>query len=755
MQYLKEDEQILVKNQIRFIKGDSVVDKSILRYELQTQLKQKPNDKTFIFFKPRLWFYYRQQEKGDTTDFDRFVQSKLVEPPSIYDTVATAATVKAMKELLFNRGYLTPEVWYTDSIKNQKVTVIYHIKPNTLFTIGSFEMVVPDTFVHQLLQAQIDNTFLQPGTAVSNSSLYNEKLRILENLHDKGFANLSMGNFSPLEAFDTTGGKVDVQLRLIPGQDGRFNQKYVGNVIVNNRFEQTLDEELSPTIIDSIQFFNFNTINRINPTSLLNYIKLKPGDLFRREDLTRTRAELQLPAVQFADINALPRQDGSNVVDFQIDLIPSKRIETSVEFELNRTTVSSQSFVGLGSNLGLINNNFLGGSERLSNILDLSFEVDPKLSGIFNAANFNFSNTLEIPRYADYLGIYRSLQKAKILSEEVYDRLKLNGTSIIDLTYEYVDLFRFFNYHSLTAEYGFRALIPTTNGRKNIEIVHPSITYFNPAIREQFDSIYSEETFARKSFAPQLFTSLFFNKINYTVEHLPGVRGYSTTLISSLEISGAEVYLANLLANGLDQPFKVGELTFAQFIKMEVDGRLYKKLGGEQALAFRANFGIASPFGTSDVIPFVRQFFLGGPLSMRAWRIRELGPGGYHDSIVTRENNNPFFQTGDLKILMNAEYRFDILWRIEGALFLDAGNIWTIKKDEREGSAFSKDFIRQIAIGSGAGMRFDADYFKIVLDVGIKVRNPYPDDDGHHYALKSSVPLNEVINWNFAINYPF
>jgi outer membrane protein assembly factor BamA len=226
-------------------------------------------------------------------------------------------------------------------------------------------------------------------------------------------------------------------------------------------------------------------------------------------------------------------------------------------------------------------------------------------------------------------------------------------------------------------------------------------------------------------------------------------------LISALEISGTEIYLANLIANGLDQPFRVGDLTFAQFIKMEVDGRLYKKLGGEQALAFRANFGIASPFGTSDVIPFVRQFFLGGPLSMRAWRIRELGPGGYRDPTAARENNNPFFQTGDLKILMNAEYRFDILWRIEGALFLDAGNIWTIKKDEREGSAFSKDFIRQIAIGSGAGMRFDADYFKIVLDVGFKVRNPYPDDDGHYYALKSSVPLKEVINWNFAINYPF
>ncbi|MBK8504474.1 MAG: BamA/TamA family outer membrane protein [Saprospiraceae bacterium] len=291
------------------------------------------------------------------------------------------------------------------------------------------------------------------------------------------------------------------------------------------------------------------------------------------------------------------------------------------------------------------------------------------MSGIFNAVNFNFSNTLEIPRYADYFGLYRALQNANILSSEKYDRIKSNGTSIIDLTYEYVDLFDFFNYHSLTAQYGFRSTIASTSGRKGIQVIHPSITYFNPTIREQFDSIYTEETFARKSFAPQLFTSIFLNKINYTIERLQSTRGFSSAFIGAFEISGTEIYLANLIANRLNQPFRIGDLTFAQFAKLEIEGRLYKKLGGEQALAFRANFGIGSAFGSSEVIPFVRQFYLGGPLSMRAWRIRELGPGGYQDTSVIRRNNSPFFQTGDLKILLNAEYRFDIFWRIEGAFF--------------------------------------------------------------------------------------
>jgi len=731
-----------------------VVDRNILKYELKAQLKQAPNDKAFLFFKPRLWLYYRQQEKGDTTDFDLFVSSKLAEPPSIYDTISSQESAVAMREHLFNRGYLQSEVQYADTVKNKKVTVTYHIEPHRLFTIESYDISAPDQLVDALLQESKSKTFLRPGEPVSSILLYNEKQRIISDLQKKGFANLSLGNFSALEATDTTNGTVQLRLRLLPGQVGKFDQKYVGNVVVNNRFKGEKTSFSPSILIDSIQFINFNVKNQVKPSTLLEYIKLRPGNLFRKEDLSATRTQLQIPAIQFADITTVPRKDSSNVVDFQIDLLPAKRIESNLEFELNRTVVSSESFVGLGTNVGLINNNLLGGSERLSNILDISFEVDPKLSGIFNAANVNFSNTLEIPRYTDYFGLYKGLKRVNLLAGETYDRLKTTGTSVIDLSYEYVDLFAFFNYHSITAEYGFRTLIPTNTGRKRIQIIHPSLTYFNPTTKENFDSIYAEETFARKSFEPQLFTSILFSNLAYSLERIQGTRGYSSALISSLEISGAEVYLANAIANGGKSPFELSGLSFSQFAKFEIDGRLYKKMGGEQALAFRANVGVASAFGTSDVVPFVRQFYLGGPLSMRGWRIRELGPGSYQDTNSNRGGNDPFFQTGDLKLLLNAEYRFDIFWRIEGALFVDAGNIWAIKKDEREGAEISADFINQIAIGSGAGMRFDADYFKVILDVGVKLRNPYPDETGSYSALKAT-SLNNKINWNFSINYPF
>ena len=511
----------------------------------------------------------------------------------------------------------------------------------------------------------------------------------------------------------------------------------------------------SAEVYDSIRFVGFEGPNKIDPRVLLENIKIRPGHLLKKDDLTDTRTQLQLPAIQFADIRSIPRQDGSNVVDFEIDIIPNKRIETNAEFEINRTTVSSQSFIGLGSNLSLINNNFLGGSERFSNNLDLSFEVNPRVEEFFNAANLNFDNTIEFPHFTEYFGIYKTLNKVGLLSDEKLSNLQEDASSVLDVGYEYVDLFRFFNYHSITAELGYRKSSSTLGARKRLQVVHPSLTYFDPTIKEQFDSLYSEQTFARKSFAPQLFTSVFFNRFNYSVEKVAGATGISSAFISSFEISGGEIYLASLIANRLDDPFQIGDLNFAQFAKLEFDGRIYKQFGSDQVLALRGNIGIAAPFGSTRFIPYVKQFYLGGPLNMRAWRIRELGPGGHQDETVTRGSRNPFFQAGDIKILVNMEYRFDVFWRIEGAFFLDAGNIWTLRKDERDGGQFTSKFYDQIAVGTGAGMRFDADYFKVVLDIGLKVRNPYPDEKGSHLVLGKGLSNRELINWNFAINYPF
>jgi len=163
-------------------------------------------------------------------------------------------------------------------------------------------------------------------------------------------------------------------------------------------------------------------------------------------------------------------------------------------------------------------------------------------------------------------------------------------------------------------------------------------------------------------------------------------------------------------------------------------------------------------------VPYVKQFIAGGPNSVRGWRIRELGPGSYQDPItfpVYSESSTPFYQAGDLRFIFSAEYRFNLFkvysLDLEGAFFIDGGNVWTIKEDlARPGSQISGNFINQIALSTGFGFRMDFDYFKLVLDLGYKVRNPYANPEGRFWAYQRWQELGlRGINYNLSVGYPF
>ncbi|MEL6276620.1 MAG: BamA/TamA family outer membrane protein, partial [Bacteroidota bacterium] len=227
---------------------------------------------------------------------------------------------------------------------------------------------------------------------------------------------------------------------------------------------------------------------------------------------------------------------------------------------------------------------------------------------------------------------------------------------------------------------------------------------------------------------------------------------------TSLRVSGSELDTIN----------------FSQFAKVDLDYRFYKKLSSKHNIATRINIGIARPFGFTSDVPYVKQFFVGGPTSIRAWAARELGPGGYDDPALD-EINNPlfFYQTGDLKLEFNFEYRFDLFWSLKGALFLDGGNVWTLDCDPtRLGSQFllrsgtpscatngnetfvNEAFYQQIALGSGFGLRLDFAYFILRLDMGLRVRNPFREPTTNRYWVSPSESFQNI-NFNLGLGYPF
>jgi outer membrane protein insertion porin family len=162
---------------------------------------------------------------------------------------------------------------------------------------------------------------------------------------------------------------------------------------------------------------------------------------------------------------------------------------------------------------------------------------------------------------------------------------------------------------------------------------------------------------------------------------------------------------------------------FSQYVKMEAELRYYAKLGTNTILANRIIAGLGVPYGNSTALPFIKQFFVGGNNSIRAFRSRSLGPGTYKDSISTAFLPD---QSGDIKLEMNTELRAKITGIVHGALFVDAGNIWLYNKDPlKPGGEITKDFLNQLAIGAGVGLRFDISFLVIRLDVAFPLRVPY------------------------------
>jgi hypothetical protein len=216
----------------------------------------------------------------------------------------------------------------------------------------------------------------------------------------------------------------------------------------------------------------------------------------------------------------------------------------------------------------------------------------------------------------------------------------------------------------------------------------------------------------------------------------------------------------NLLALGYsfgsaekrDGSYNVFGQPFAQFVMGDIDLRYNRKLNEASTVVYRLFLGMGLPYGNSKAIPFEKQFFGGGANGIRAWQVRSLGPGSY-----TSDGEVFFNQTADIKIELNSEYRFKLFWIIEGALFIDAGNIWTFYTDEdRPGSKFEiNKFYKDLAVGSGLGLRFDLNFVTIRTDLGVKMRDPGITEQ------RGWIPGSRPLSWrddftlSFSIGYPF
>ncbi len=762
-----------------------------LRYELSTLEKQKPNT-NYLFFVPREGIYHAFSQPKDSGRIKKLVKRTLGEKPAIFSPTLTAETAQSMEYYLNNLGFFDAKVSYdTIPVRKHKIEVVYKVSTDRAYTIDTVAFFSRDSKVQSILESHREETKLEVGKLVSSEAYQAEVKRIIALLRNRGYYQFDRSFIDVLRA-DSTGRKVSIFLEVFPPRDREQHPIFhIGQInVYPNYYPGDEEANLPDTTVNGIHYRSYNEKLNIKPSAIERSVFLKTGDLYRQENLEKTKFQLNR-LNNFRAISIAPRIDSvrADVLHLDVYLTPRKKLELGGDFEFNNSnyTVAQEGVNLLGVSLGVNYRNwnlFRNATlldHRITAGIELNLQELDNPSNLIFSADASYTFGLYLPKYIPWTGPYRLLNKIRVgrhsitgepkyLIDNFYRQLRETAKTRISANLSIRNISTLYLENSYNAAFGYEF---TPNQQHNFLINHTGFTLFyipDSSITPIYQQILDNNDFLRLSQDRQLFTGLFFNDFNYTYTGKVNSLGESWFFNGYFELSGLEAWGANKIYNGLSNDsvtFQIlNDFSFEQFLKLDLDVRYYRKFNDKQTFVFRFNTGVTRPFGFSSQVPYVKQFYLGGGNSMRAWRIRELGPGGYlaptPDTVL---NNVAFFQTADFKIEANLEYRFNLIGNFDGAFFLDMGNIWSLDpNDERPNSQFNlirdidpvtkertDGFLDQIAIGTGFGVRWDFSYFILRFDLGIKLRDPSTKT---WFPNWSRFGFNDL-NANLAVGYPF
>lgn len=759
--YVAEGEYLLEENKVVFT--EKVPHRGDLAYELSTLYQQKANTNWFLSLVPREWFYFKTKDKN--RGWHRFLRKNFGEEPAIYRDTLAKATARDMATYLHYNGYLNAEVLPQRSDRRHKMHVNYYVSPGELFFIDSVNYSSPDPVIDSLLQKSSSASNFKEGEPLRFNLFGQEKKRLTAYLRNHGFADFSQNSFADLEV-DTsqTPKRANLYMTVNPPYGFDHHQQYfVGDITVYQDYSDDDSNIVGDTLIGGIRFLLSERGFVVNPAVFRSAISLRLGEVYKESDLDRTEAELRdLGIFRFVRLKPYTDTIQPDVKHFNILLTPNYKLEFSAGVQANYTNRSSANasgnLMGLSFSPGFRNRNLFGGAEVFSTSLSSGIEVAWQQLGtseFWNTVDLRAEFNLGLPKFQDYLGIWRRIHrtwpagKKKVRTSSVYTKLRDKATTRISASYNYLLIFNWYRYNLLNLSYGYDL---RTSRYERYTINHMAVNVLNPITEPLFDERQAQNEFLQRSFGQQVFVSFLFRGIDYEKQSRTTARGRSTYYNINFETAGGELFGLNKLYNAIsgdDTAWALGrnrDINFSQYIKLDYAWHYNKQVNDRQSFAGRFNLGIARPFGNTDDVPYVKQFFVGGANSMRAWNTRGLGPGGYVDTLsFDPKAAFRLFQTGDLKLELNAEYRFPIFSIFNGALFIDAGNIWTVEPDAtRPGSQFilrtetrqdseGKDYVhypfyKQMAVAGGLGLRIDASYVVLRFDFGVKLRFNAPTD---------------------------
>jgi len=739
----------LPKGDLLYTGGTVKVEDSLLKRkarknfekELKSLLRPKPNSQ-ILGLRPKLFFYNLAGEPKKEKGFRYWLRTKVGEPPVLFSKVDLEYNSSVLRNHVENKGYFKTKTQADSTKRGHHATAEYTVFLSKQYKIKNVSFPNDSTALGKAISTTQNESVLVPGRPYDLEVIKLERVRIDARLKEIGYYFFNADYI--LAQVDSIKGdhEVSIKLKIKDETPVKAREPYkINDIVVYPNYsiltdsiaykEEDVVHYKDFTIIDSAKTFNSRVFDRT--------LYFKKGDWYNRKNhnLSLNRF-INLGTFKFVKNEFKVDESIPNTLNayYYLTLLPKK----FVRFEVGAST-NSAGYTGTDLKINWSNRNIFGGAElfTLSLFAGADFQISGQNGG-YDIYSYGGEASLVWPRLIAPITFKNSSEfvpKTKAL-----------------LSYERQNRAQLYSLNSFKASFGY---LWKENSKEEHELKVLEVNYVSPnRVSELYQKQIDEDSSLGRVIEKQL---IFGPTYSYTFTNIMLKRKKHTFYFNGeLDLAGNLTGLITGANVKKGDAIKFFDVPFSQYVKVRGDLRYYLKLNENTKLATRFIAGAGYAYGNNIVMPSSKQFVIGGPNSLRAFRSQSVGPGSYHK--VDESSTFLPTQTGDIKLEFNTEYRAKLFSIVNGALFVDAGNIWLLNENpEVPGGQISKDFMKQIAVGAGAGLRFDFSFLILRTDLAIPLRLPYLVN-GKNWVINdidfgSSAWRKDNLILNIAIGYPF
>lgn len=722
---------------------------------LKPKVRQQPNIRTFGLFRLPLRVY---SLSGKRNHFVNRALRNIGEAPRVYNDTLVHKSCEAMEQTLVNQGYLKAEVTSETFYRKHKAQVNYYAHPGRQYRISSLRYACLDTALLEYILADTVNSPVKVGMPFDANVLNDERTRLASLLQSKGYYGFKKDYISYFADTARNSSNVALTVRVRSGMLSQepamgestytfWNKYRIGKVkylMYPTSFAYQNSYVFPDTVRAGDEYFLFDGKSPFRFSTVRYASHIAPDMVYDVNMVKKSYASYgRLKALKYTNINFEKVNDST--LNCHITLNPAKKISLSSEVDFTNTAGD----VGASAAFSFTHRNLFRGSETFA----------LKIRGAYE--NITHLADYEEGMFFEY-GADMSLNFPRFILPFVRDEVQRRSMATTQLDLQYNAQTRpEFDRNVFSASWSY---LWNTNRQIRHRYDLLGINYVSvPRKDNYFIETYLDQYNSRNSIMKFNYEDLFIFRTGYDFYYTSPNAGItmdyfdvSHSVRASVETSGNLLYLLSVASeqerDSIGQ-YQLFNLAFAQYLKTDVAWTMNMSLGRRNNLLFHVEAGVAYPYGNSRMLPFEKRYYGGGANGVRGWAVRGLGPGSYVGRNGTIDYIN---QSGDIKLDLSLEYRMHMFWKLDGALFVDAGNIWTMYNysDQPGGVFLWNEFYKQIAVSYGMGVRLDLNFLVLRIDAAMKAVNPIYKEGPLRYPVVNP-RFKRDFAWHFAVGYPF